>query len=46
MGLPPAAEQAVDDAAASRNTDLQQRALELQALLRCTLRRTHSRRRK
>lgn len=36
MGLPPAAEQAVEDAAASRNTDLQQRALELQALLRCT----------
>lgn len=32
--LPPVAEQAVEDAAASRNTDLQQRALELQALLR------------
>ncbi len=32
--LPPAAEQAVEDAAVSRNTDLQQRALELQALLR------------
>ena len=36
VALPPAAEQAVEDAAASRNTDLQQRALELQALLRCT----------
>lgn len=35
VALPPAAEQAVEDAAASRNTDLQQRALELQALLRC-----------
>lgn len=36
VALPPAAEQAVEDAAASRNTDLQQRALELQALLRCS----------
>lgn len=34
VALPPAAEQAVQDAAVSRNTDLQQRALELQALLR------------
>lgn len=32
--LPLAAQVAVDDAAASRNTDLQQRAVELQALLR------------